>query len=83
MSTPGTRSDESYSENKFIDYVLRILYVIRGSFSAFLFVLGIVSLLIGLIMGTGTMAGLLVIWGVSGMVYAVLLKAALTFLSFR
>lgn len=67
----GTESERKKSaENPVLAAIIRILYTIRGSFTAFIFALGVIWLLTGLVLQNGVIAGMLVLWGVSAMVFA-------------
>lgn len=67
----GTESEQKNSaENPVLAAIIRILYTVRGSFTAFIFALGVIWLLIGLVLQSGVMAGMLVLWGVSAMIFA-------------
>lgn len=57
-------------ENTVLAVILRILYEIRGSFTMFVFALGISWMLLGVTLQNGVIAGMLVIWGVSAVLFA-------------
>jgi len=61
--------------------VIRIFTAIRSSFSIFLVALGIVFIILSLPI-EGAMAGMSIIWGVSAIIYAVILSIVLRLLSF-
>jgi uncharacterized membrane protein len=55
-----------------VSLLAKLLIVVRSSFVAFVFTLGIVFFVTGLLMGEGVLAGLFGIFGVSSMIYALL-----------
>jgi hypothetical protein len=82
MSTVSESRSKDLPDNRALAAVMRLLYAVRASFLAFVFVVGVVWLLIGIALGDGVMAGMFGIWGVSAMLYAVLGKFALQLIGY-
>lgn len=69
MST-ATQEDDGQSNSQLFKTALRILYAVRGSFLVFVLAIGLVWTGLGLYLQEGVMAAMLVIWGVSAVLYA-------------
>jgi hypothetical protein len=70
MATTAEPKRRNLPDNSVLAAIVRVLYAIRGSFTVFIFALGVVWLLLGLALQSGVIAGMLVIWGVSAMIFA-------------
>lgn len=66
----ATQEDGERSNSQLFGAILRILYAIRGSFLVFVLAVGIVWTAVGLYLQEGVIAAMLVIWGVSAILYA-------------
>lgn len=82
MSTVSESRSKDLPDNRALAAVVRLLYVVRGSFLAFVFIVGVIWLLIGIALGEGVMAGMFGIWGVSAMLYAIIGKFALQLIGY-
>jgi len=82
MDVTSVRDRDVDVNNPVVEAIIQFLYAIRGSFSVALFVGGILTAILGLVLNNGVMAGMLVIWGASAMGYAILLKVFLKIFMF-
>lgn len=71
MSGVNSSRSKDLPDNKALALVVRALYLVRGSFLAFVFACGVLMLLAAVVLQNGLMAGLLGIWGGSAILYAI------------
>jgi hypothetical protein len=76
MATQRESERKNLPENPLLAAVVRVLYTIRGSFTAFIFALGVIWLLIGIALQVGVMAAMFAIWGISAMIFAGIVRLA-------
>lgn len=82
MSDVNDLRTKDLPDNKALEIVVRVLYIVRGSFLAFVFAVGVLMLFAGIVISDGLMAGLLGIWGVSAILYALVGKFMLQLIGY-
>ena len=75
-------SEDGDTQTTVTSILVKVLVAIRSSFVAFVFAFGVVMLAAGVALQEGVGAGLLGIFGVSAMVYAVLGYAGLKLIGY-